>query len=166
MTRVTVSIYTQVYNTKPFLSQCIESVLKQTYRDFEYFLIDNGSTDGSKEILERYAAQDSRVRLIRFEKNRVSAIWMQIARETSAGKYIAVLDSDDWLDPVFFDRLVSLAEQNRLGIVCTGTAFHAEGEKNISSGSRSIPQQIIMGKMEYAAYFPYYHVFLEQHGEN
>ena len=94
-----VTIYTQVYNTKSFLPQCIDSVLKQTYQDFEYVLVDNGSDDGCQEILERYAAQDCRIRLVRFEANRIGPIWLQIAQESSPGKYIANLDSDDWWEP-------------------------------------------------------------------
>lgn len=153
-----VTVYTQVYNTKPFLPKCIESVLRQTYSDFEYVLIDNGSTDGCKEILERCAAKDSRIRLVRFETNQISP-WLHIAKEMGAGKYIAVLDSDDWLEPDFLERMVSLAEGNRLDIACTGTTFHMEGREKTSSGSRSIPQQLVMERAQYSAYFPYYHAF-------
>lgn len=159
MPPVTVSICTQVYNTGPFLAKCVESVLNQTFTDFEYILIDNGSTDGCKELLEQYAAQDSRIHLLRFEKNRIDAPWIQTVRETCKGKYIAELDSDDWLEPTFLERMVSLAEQNYLDIVCTGTSFHMEGRENVSSGSRSTPQQLMMERAQYAAYFPYYHAF-------
>ena len=64
-----ITIYTQVYNAKPYIRQCVESVLHQTYPHFEYYLADNGSTDGCKEILEEYAASDSRIKLFRNEKN-------------------------------------------------------------------------------------------------
>ena len=71
-----VTIYTLVYNTKPFLTRCVESVLNQTFTEFEYILIDNGSTDGCKELLEEYAAHDGRIRLIRFEENRNLPLWL------------------------------------------------------------------------------------------
>ncbi len=154
-----ISIYTQVYNTKKYLPQCIESVLNQTWTDFEYILIDNGSNDGCKEILEEYEAKDKRITLIRFEKNRIDPIWLKIAREVGVGRYITELDSDDWLEPTFLERMVSLAEQQQLDIVCTGTAFHLEGQENIVSGTRSLPQQVIMERPQYAAYFPCYHAF-------
>lgn len=156
-----VTIYTQVYNTRAFLPRCVESVLNQTFTDFEYILVDNGSTDGCKEMLERYAAMDSRIRLIRFETNRFAAVavWLQVARETGTGKYITNLDSDDWLEPDFLERMVSLAEQNHLDIVCTGTAFHIEGQIETIAHSRSVPLQIIMEKAQYADYFPFYHAF-------
>ena len=157
--RPMITIYTQVYNTKPFLAKCVESVLRQTFTDFEYVLIDNGSTDGCKEILERYAAQDSRIHLIQLEKNNGGFPLFQIVFETATGKYFAFLDSDDWLGPTFLEQMVSLAEHNHLDIVCTGTAFHMEGQKNTPPGVRSIPQQLIIEKEKYAAYFPYYHGF-------
>src|SRR5215510_4357832 len=64
--RPLVSVLTPFYNTAAYLSECIESVLKQTYTEFEYILADNCSTDGSAEIADNYARQDSRIRLIRY----------------------------------------------------------------------------------------------------
>ena len=154
-----VYIYTQVYNTAKYLPKCIESVLNQTYTDFVYVLIDNGSTDGGKEILEQYAAQDNRIRLIYFEEYRSPTIWLRIAQETASGKYIVNLDSDDWLDPAFLERMVSLAEHNCLDIVCTGTTSHLEGQENTPLGYRSLSQQLMIEKAQYAAYFPNYHAF-------
>ena len=59
-----VSVVTPFYNTAAYLEECIESVLAQTYRDFEYLLVNNKSTDGSREIAARYAAKDPRLRLL------------------------------------------------------------------------------------------------------
>ena len=63
-----VSVVTPFHNTAPYLAQCIESVLAQTFTDFEYVLVDNQSTDGSSEIAERYAAKDARIRLQRTDR--------------------------------------------------------------------------------------------------
>src|SRR5580658_6182963 len=60
-----VSVVTPFHNTAPYLAQCIESVLAQSYKEFEYILVDNCSTDGSEEIAESYARRDSRIRFIR-----------------------------------------------------------------------------------------------------
>lgn len=153
-----VTVYTQVYNTKPFLAQCVDSVLGQTFKDFEYVLIDNGSTDGCKEMLEAYAARDERVKLIRFETNRRAPIWLDTAKETGEGRYVVVLDSDDWLDEAFLERMLEIAEQTNADIICTGSAFHVEG-KGFPTGERRMPRRIEITKAEYPAYFPYYHQF-------
>ena len=65
---IMITIYTQVYNTKPYIRQCVESVLHQTYPHFEYYLVDNASTDGCKEILEEYAAADPRIRILHVQE--------------------------------------------------------------------------------------------------
>ena len=130
-----VTIYTLVYNTKPFLTRCVESVLNQTFTEFEYILIDNGSTDGCKELLEEYAAHDGRIRLIRFEENRNLPLWLPDRMKIEVGNYVATLDSDDWWEPDYLERLVTLAEEGGLDIVCTGTAFHLEGNESVISGT-------------------------------
>lgn len=154
-----VSVYTQVYNTKAYLPRCIDSVLNQTFPNFEYILLDNASTDGSSEILEYYAAKDRRIKLIKHDQNRLGPIWWEIGRAHFAGRYITSLDSDDWLEPEFLEKLLFLAEENRADIVCTGTSFHIEGDENAEAGTRSFPQRLILEKSEYATFFPYYHVF-------
>lgn len=163
MKKMTVTVFTQVYNTKPFLSRCVESVLNQTFTDFEYVLIDNGSTDGCKELLEHYEACDSRIQRICFEKNRIATLWLPDKLEIEVGKYITTLDSDDWWEPDYLKRLIDLAEQNQLDIICTGTAFHLEEQNTTVSGTRSFPQRLIIEGPEYALYFPYYHAFFRTH---
>ena len=63
-----VSVITPFYNTARYLAECIESVLDQTFRDFEYLLVDNASTDGSLEIAQEYANRDSRIRVVHFDE--------------------------------------------------------------------------------------------------
>ena len=154
-----VTVCTKVYNTKPFLARCVESVLNQTFTDFEYILIDNGSTDGCKEMLEQYAAQDGRIRLIRFEKNSLAPINLEIPRNTGVGEYFTILDSDDWLEPTFLERMVFLAERDHLDIVCTDSAWHEEGHEDVISGTRSVTRQLVIGKKHYIDFFSYYHSF-------
>lgn len=160
---MTVTVFTQVYNTKPFLSRCVESVLNQSFTDFEYVLIDNGSTDGCKEFLGQYAARDSRIRLIRLEKNRIATLWLPGTLKIEVGKYITTLDSDDWWESDYLERLIGLAEQNQLDIACTGTAFHMEGREAIVYGTRSFSQRLMIAGPEYGLYFSYYHAFFRTH---
>ena len=65
-----ITLYTRVYNTEKYLPRCLESVINQTFKDFQHIIIDNGCTDGCTDILKEYAAKYSWVKLIRYEKNR------------------------------------------------------------------------------------------------
>ena len=89
---VMVSIIVPVYNAKNVVGRCIESVLNQEYKDFELLLVDDGSTDGSGEICDRYAAADGRVRVFHKENGGVSAA-RNLALEKAEGKYLQFIDS-------------------------------------------------------------------------
>lgn len=152
---VKVSIYTSVYNVKPFLRQCVESVLNQTYTNFEYFLIDNGCTDGSEDILWEYAEKDSRIRLIRNEKNQGAMFWLGILEKEGDGEWMAVLDSDDWIEKDFLEKLLAFAERNDLDIVCTGSTVNDENSVEIGFWA-PITESKIFTKEELAVAFPEY----------
>ena len=111
-----VSIVIPVYNAAPDLARCIESVRKQTYRNIEVFLVNDGSKDASSPICHMYERIDPRVHVIDKENAGVSA-----ARNTgiaaAQGKYIQFVDSDDYLDPDFTERLVTAAEANNADLV-------------------------------------------------
>jgi glycosyltransferase involved in cell wall biosynthesis len=108
-----VSVVTPVYNCAEYLAECIESVLTQTYQNWEYTIVDNCSTDGSVEIARRYAEKDSRIRVhenaefLRAIPNHNVAL-----RQISpASKYCKVVFADDWIFPECLDRMVALAEE-------------------------------------------------------
>lgn len=153
----TVTIYMQVYNTKPYLDQCLNSVLSQTYTDWEFILVDNGCTDGSSEILKNFAAQDSRVRLTRFEENQ-RGFWRQLIRQYATGAYFTLIDSDDWWEPNYLERLVTLAREEQLDIVHTGCVMHimATGKQSL----RQINQPLIFSKNQFPEAFPICYRFL------
>lgn len=90
----TISVVISVYNGEKYLSEAIESVLNQTYKDFEFIIINDGSTDNSLEIIKKYQNQDERIVLIsRENKGLVSSLNEGI--EKAKGKYIARMDADD-----------------------------------------------------------------------
>jgi len=115
-----VSVITPAYNMGRFLSECIESVLGQTYRNFEYIIVDNCSTDDTSEIVERFARADKRIRAYRNEQ-----LLQIIANHNRAfrlispeSKYCKVVCADDWVLPECLARMVDLAEANpSVGIV-------------------------------------------------
>jgi Glycosyl transferase family 2 len=101
MSSLAISVLMSVCNGQEFLSEAMESVLQQTYRDFEFLIIDDGSTDATPEILKRYADKDERIRIHRHD-NRGRAESLNVGMELAKGKYVARIDADDVALP---DRL-------------------------------------------------------------
>jgi glycosyltransferase involved in cell wall biosynthesis len=106
-----VSVVTPFYNTAPYLAECIESVLAQTHQQFEYLLVNNKSTDGSREIAARYCSSDSRLRLI---DNPVFVGQVEnyngaLAHISPASKYVKMVQADDTIFPECISRMVELA---------------------------------------------------------
>lgn len=89
-----ISVITPVYNRAAFVGKAIESVQRQSITDWEYVLVDNGSSDGTQDVIRGYAAKDSRIRLIENDQN-VIALSLNLAVRAARGKYISQLDSDD-----------------------------------------------------------------------
>ena len=110
--RPTVSVVTPFYNTERYLAACIESVLGQTYRDFEYLLVDNRSTDGSGAIAARYAAADPRVRLVRSLEHRAQIPnYNHALRQIAPGsRYCKIVQADDWIFPRCLEEMVAVAQ--------------------------------------------------------
>lgn len=130
-----VTVITQAYNCSKYVRRTVESVLNQTYVDFEYILYDNGSTDETRQILEEYALQDDRIKLLRAEENYRGVKWCDILLKEGTGEYFTELDSDDWLEPNYLERLVELAESGEYDFICTGSYFHLESTGKICVSS-------------------------------
>lgn len=93
-----VSIIVPIYNAEKYLSRCLDSILSQTFCDFEVLLIDDGSTDTSSNICEQYGLMDNRFRIYH-KKNEGVAIARQWGLDQAIGKFVIHVDSDDWLEP-------------------------------------------------------------------
>lgn len=100
-----VSIIVPVYNTAPYLPGCLDSLLAQTFSDFELLLVDDGSTDDSPAICDAYAAQDERIRVFHRENGGVSAA-RNLAVEQAKGDWICYVDSDDEVKPDYLKVMV------------------------------------------------------------
>ena len=107
-----VSIIIPVYNVKPYLKRCVESVLNQSYTDFETILVDDGSTDGSSAICDEYLERDTRIRVIHKENGGLSDA-RNAGINAAVGEYILFVDSDDFLDK---DALDILTKEIRPGV--------------------------------------------------
>lgn len=115
-----VSVVTPVYNTEKYLAECIESVLAQSYQNWEYIIVNNCSTDNTLEIAQHYQQRDARIRLYNNEKKLdLMPNWNHALRQISPeSKYCKVVHADDWLFPDCLTRMVEVAEANpSVGIV-------------------------------------------------
>lgn len=101
-----ISVIVPVYNTERYLSKCIDSILSQSFTDFELLLINDGSKDNSGTICDQYAVNDSRVRVFHKENGGVSSA-RNLGLENARGEWITFCDSDDWLNRNYLYSLIS-----------------------------------------------------------
>lgn len=116
---VKLSIVVIIYKIEDYLRQCIDSILKQSYKDFELILVDDGSPDRCPEICDEYAAMDKRIRVIH-QKNQGSLAARWAGLKASSGMYVSLLDGDDWVDEDAFQCMMELAEKHDADIVVAG----------------------------------------------
>ncbi|QOR65483.1 glycosyltransferase [Cytobacillus suaedae] len=112
----TISVIIPVYNVEKYLSRCIDSVLNQTFQDFEIILINDGSTDQSGMICNEYVQKDQRISVIHKKNARVSAA-RNDGLKKAKGKYVSFVDSDDWIEPDMYKQMVHKAEELTLDFI-------------------------------------------------
>ena len=127
------SIIIPVYNVAPYLRECLNSVLAQTFTDWEAICVDDGSTDGSGAILDEYAAKDSRFRVIHQLNAGVSAARNK-ALDTAQGEWIAFLDADDLIREDFLAHLLDAAKKFNADLVIGGVLRFGSGRKDVFVG--------------------------------
>ena len=102
-----ISVIVPVYNVEPYLRKCADSILAQTYTNLEVILVDDGSPDNCGAICDEYAARDERVRVIHKENGGLSDA-RNAGLNIMNGSYVAFVDSDDWIEPEMYERLMSI----------------------------------------------------------
>ena len=127
-----VSIIVPVYNTAEFIHIAIDSVLQQTFRNFELLLIDDGSTDNSLEILKRLQKADERVRIVT-ETNAGPGIARNNGIKRARGEYMAFLDADDMFEPSMLESLYNEARKNKLDIALCDYDVYITKKKELVS---------------------------------
>ena len=113
---ICVSILVPIYNAEAYISQCLKSILGQTYPVLQVILIDDGSTDNSFAICQEYANSDSRIELYHQENQGVATTRNNLL-EKVRGDYVLFIDADDWVEPDMVESLVNLAETHNADIV-------------------------------------------------
>jgi len=125
-----VSIITPAYNSEDFISSTIDSVLDQTYKNFELIIVDDCSNDNTKNIVSNYLKADNRIQYYRFDKNYGAAAARNLAIEKAKGKYIAFLDADDLWDQDKLTKQIKYMEENELNFTYTNYRYiDEEGNK-------------------------------------
>lgn len=147
-----ISIIVAVYNAEQYLPVCMDSILKQTYVNYEILLVDDGSMDHSGEICDEYALKDSRIRVFHKENGGVSS-----ARNTGIlhahGKYSIHIDSDDWIEPRMLEKLWSKAEAEKADMVIADFFEHTNQKVVMKTqcpeilDSRNVIREIFVGKL-------------------
>lgn len=117
MTNPKVSIIVPAYNTEKYIDKCLESLINQTYKNIEIIVVNDGSTDNTKEIVENFAHSDDRINLFNIENGGVSNA-RNFAIRNSTGEFVVFVDSDDYISSKYVEILLSCAIKNNLDLVC------------------------------------------------
>ena len=151
--QVKVSVIMAVYNAEKTLEDAVNSILNQTYQNFEFIICDDASTDGSYALLEKLATKDERIILIQNEKNSRLSFSLNHCLQHATGEYVARMDADDMSTPERFERQVAYLNEHP-EMVVVGTAMQRFSEKGLAD---------IMCNVEYPDRFtlrydvPFYH---------
>ena len=129
-----VSVVMPTYNRVKLLPRSIDSILNQTYKNFEFIIVDDASTDGSKALLESYAKKDPRIKIIYNEQNKGISYSRNRGTDAAKGKYIAIMDSDDYSFPERIKKHVDYLEKNKDVIALTALYFEEWEETGKTTG--------------------------------
>ena len=131
-----ISVLIPVYNAEKYLAKCLECCCGQTFTEYEIICVDDGSTDKSLAILQDYAKQDTRLRILSQKNTGVAATRNRLLKE-ARGKYIAFVDADDWVEPTYLEKLYQAAEQCQADVVrCLFVAYDNRTQEYIPCDKR------------------------------
>ena len=153
-----ISLIVPVYNVESYLHRCINSILVQTFSDFELILVDDGSSDKSGEICDEYAAADKRIRVFH-QKNQGQAVARNFALDwvfnNNNSEFIAFVDSDDWIHPQYLELLKKALDQGYKMSACNFQAYKHIDEINLQNyrfSSKEVSPEYIYTRGEKKVY--------------
>ena len=154
-----ISIIVPVYNVESYLTATIESILQQTYNNFEVILVDDGSTDSSGAICDQWVLKDSRISVIHKNNGGLSSS-RNVGLELAKGDYIAFIDSDDLIEDSMLDEMASILDQdNKIGIVsCSISTFINDSDK--------LKTFLNTGPSDMYSFYDYYRLILQHKKDN
>ena len=159
-----VFVYIQAYNSEKTIRRAIDSIINQTYQDFECLVCNNGSTDKTEEIIKAYQKEDSRIHLVSVEQNSRN-VFYDVAMPIFFEKYVEEceffcnLDSDDEYLPDFFQNSITFMNDNNLDIAMGGIYFR-DARTLETIGQRFTDEQVIIEGDNFSKLFPIYHQYM------
>ncbi|EHL04613.1 glycosyltransferase, group 2 family protein [Desulfitobacterium hafniense DP7] len=146
-----ISVIMLTYNREKFVERAIKSILVQTFKDIEFIIVNNGSTDRSGMIADEYAQKDSRIRVFHRERGNIGS-GRNMGLDMATGDYIAFVDDDDWAAPDFLEFLYKLATENIADVAICGAVDKAFDEKLVMMPEEALIE--LMWRKHYNMAFP------------
>jgi glycosyltransferase involved in cell wall biosynthesis len=151
MNAPTISVIMLTYNRENMVSHMIECILNQTFKDFQFVIVNNGSSDRSGEIAEEYAKKDSRIKVVHLTTGNISR-GRNVGLDNATGKYIAFVDDDDECDEDFLEFLYNLIKENDADVAICGSTTKDINEKKIMNNEEAI--ETLLWRKNYNVAFP------------
>ena len=123
-----VSVIIPIYNVEDYLPKCLESVINQTYKNLEIICVDDCSPDNSSQILKEYENKDKRIKIVNRKQNGGLSAARNSGMDVATGEYIYFLDSDDWIDLDYIEKMVQAMEESEAEIVLNTNVISHKGE--------------------------------------
>lgn len=142
MAKTEISVIMLTYNREGLVARAIESILNQTFKDFEFIIVDNGSTDRSGAIADEYALKDSRIKIIHREQGNIGS-GRNAGLDSATGKYVAFIDDDDYAETDFLEFLYNLAKKHNADIAVCGSTKEENGQQ-LPNGIYQYDEKYIM----------------------
>lgn len=145
-----ISLIIPIYNTKKYLRQCLDSAVCQTYQNMEIICVDDGSTDGSGEILEEFARKSSRIIAVH-QKNKGESAARNTGLRMATGDCIGFMDCDDWIEPDMYEKLIQVMEDNEADIA-VGSWIKELDTESIFIENKGVVEGNVFGRDELLNY--------------
>ena len=138
-----VSVIVPAYNVESYIEQCLDSILSQTLTDIELIVVDDGSTDATADILQRYASRDERVSVVQ-QQNKFAGAARNAGMERARGKYLSFIDADDFVESQFLEKMVARAEETNADVVVCKSFYYDDATHDVSP----IPHSLLIDDLE------------------
>lgn len=125
------SVIVPIYKVEKYLPQCIESILSQTYRDFELILVDDGSPDNCPAICDKYTKKDARIKVVH-KKNGGLVSARKAGLEIAAGEYVCFVDGDDFISCDMLEKFENFLDEHKVDMICTGHSEYYNDDKIVA----------------------------------